>query len=113
MTTTDLFTEIKSLFDAELGSEGYSRWDMEDVLKDRGLDIEYVTTQQIDSHRWSDTMLDVFCRTSDNALVGVTYESPATEYQEGMDQEAEVVRVKALLTLSYSPDCDVINDGDE
>lgn len=63
--------------------------------------VEHVETISLDQHRWYTVKLDVYRRKLDGALVGVRWDSPATEEQEDQDRNAQAVDVEEVTVTSY------------
>lgn len=71
-----LLEDLKSI---EPGYNGVNAW----VVEDSGVECEVVYDEYISSRRWTEVHEAVFKRGDE--LVGLTYEVPATEYQDGGD----------------------------
>jgi hypothetical protein len=89
----------------DVASELFMGYDWDDQ------NIEHVSTQFLETSRWSIEHLVVFSNEGD--LYGFYYSEPATEYQDGMDpydrydnynsktQTVGVFPVKAIETVEY------------
>lgn len=92
----DFTTDLQARLD-DLGANDY----YSEALVGDG--IEHVTTERLDQRRWYTVELDIYRRTADGALAGIRWNDPATEMQEDMDANAEVVPVEAFTTVAYRP----------
>jgi len=76
-----------------LDAEGYNEFD----LAESG--FEKLDSVQLYHARWTIHMLDVWAD-EEGHVFGISHEVPATEYQEGQDQNATVVPVQPVASWS-------------
>jgi len=88
---------IQKWFEEHGGEDGYFSYDAQ--RDDR---VEWIDTIILDTLRWDNVVLDVFEWNETADVFGVQYFVGATEYQEGREPNAKVVRVKEVRSWAIA-----------